>query len=572
MSVAPTSRIGGASKNQTAVEGAAQEDANGNADDQEGLGRKNTGVGVRKTAFKRSSAASPKAASTEPAGYDKILTPDALSTGLLFVLATTVVQRLVGMVRSVYFCDLMPEAEVGLFSLGFSSLMLLAPFAVLGIPGSFGRYVEYYRQRNALGAYLRRTIATSLCLGAGLSAVIMIFAPYAAVVLFNDASQTRLAWWTGASLFFVVAFNLLAELSTALRKTRRASWMQFVCSIAFAVIGLSLLWAFNGKAEAALIGYSAACAAACLVAWPLLRAVWRISDTPEEPLTHQRMWSKLAPYTAWFWGVNLLTNLFDILDRYLILWWSTEPAQVAQGLVGQLHSARVFPVLIVGLATMAAGILLPHLSHDWELGLRVRVSRHLRLAVKLASLVFTLVCSGVLVAAPLIFHLVWNGRYDRGLALLPVTCTMCVWQCLTIMVQQYLWCTERARLACAPLFVGLVMCVALNAYLIPRYGIEGAAVAAAAANLAALSTSIFFAHLLGLKIELRSVLFLLWPGVLLVGVWSSLLAAGIAAVGSAGMLYFFLRSQERWLLQREASAMLERLRRYGFAPSAVNEG
>ena len=177
------------------------------------------------------------------------------------------------------------------------------------------------------GDLLRRTICVSLGLGAALSLLFVLFAPVAAKVLFNDANQSGLALLTGASLFFVVTFNLLNELSTALRKNRRASWMQFVSSIAFAAVGLSLLWASGGLAEYALLGYAIACAAASLVAWPVIRAVWSMKDEPGARLSHRQMWGKLLPYTAWFWAFNLMTNVFDISDRYLILWWSKAPIE-----------------------------------------------------------------------------------------------------------------------------------------------------------------------------------------------------------------------------------------------------
>lgn len=505
--------------------------------------------------------------STPPGGELKseessILAPDALSTGLVFVLSATLLQRLVGMVRSVLFCDMMSEEEVGLFSLGFSSLVLLAPFAVLGIPGSFGRYVEYYRQRGNLGTYLRRTISVSLGLGAALSIFIMVFASLAARVLFNDANQTRLALLTGASLFFVVAFNLLNELSTALRKNRRASWMQFVSSIAFAACGLGFLWYSDGLAEYALLGYAVACAAASLVAWPVVRAVWSIQDEPISKFSNRQMWGKLLPYTAWFWAFNLLTNVFDISDRYLILWWSKASTEGAQALVGQLHSARVFPVIIVGLATMIGGMLLPHLCHDWEMGRREQVARQLRFAIKMVSLVFSFLCATVILAAPLIFHFVWRGRYDHGLSLLPITCAMCVWQCLMIMVQQYLWCTERARLACLPICGGLLVSVSLNAFVLPRYGIEGAAVSAALANFAALFAALVLAHWLGFRTNCRVVIFALWPGVLVLGLWHGVIPVLVASLGGAAMLTI-LECEEKSLLRDLVTAVRRRL---GWSP------
>ena len=40
--------------------------------------------------------------------------------------------------------------------MAYSFLLLAAPVVVLGLPGSFGRYLERFRQRGQLRTFLRR--------------------------------------------------------------------------------------------------------------------------------------------------------------------------------------------------------------------------------------------------------------------------------------------------------------------------------------------------------------------------------------------------------------------------------
>ena len=72
--------------------------------------------------------------------------PKALSCCL--VLAA--VQRIVGFGRGVLVCRWLSPDELGQWDMAFGFLTLAAPLTVLGLPGSFGRYVEYFRQRGQL--------------------------------------------------------------------------------------------------------------------------------------------------------------------------------------------------------------------------------------------------------------------------------------------------------------------------------------------------------------------------------------------------------------------------------------
>ena len=86
---------------------------------------------------------------------------DSLAASVLLVLAMTVIQRLLGFGRGILVCRWLNAEQLGTWDVTFGFLQLAAPLAVLGLPGSFGRYVEYYRQRGHLRTFLTRTAILS---------------------------------------------------------------------------------------------------------------------------------------------------------------------------------------------------------------------------------------------------------------------------------------------------------------------------------------------------------------------------------------------------------------------------
>src|SRR5690349_10543622 len=90
-----------------------------------------------------------------PAKSSPPLRHETLAQSVVALLVLAVLQRGIGFVRGVLVCRWLSPDELGQWDLAFSFLTLAAPLAVLGLPGSFGRYVEHFRQRGMLGTLVR---------------------------------------------------------------------------------------------------------------------------------------------------------------------------------------------------------------------------------------------------------------------------------------------------------------------------------------------------------------------------------------------------------------------------------
>lgn len=482
-----------------------------------------------------SSCAVEGAAATVPAAEEPLdeIRVHGLAESMLVMLVLMVVQRGVGFVRGILFCRWLPVEELGEWDLAYDFLLMAGPIAVLALPGCFGRYVEYYRQRGQLRTFLRRLALVCGLLALLAVGTVVVAAPWFAQLFFGDEKLVTLTFVWAGTLGIVVVYNFFTELFMALRQSRLTAMMQFVNGLTFAAVSLLLVMVWRPSAVMILLGFATACVVSTGLGLVWLRETWRALPAREEPLSAAGLWGKILPFVTWVWISNWLTNLFGLADRYMIIHYSGLPSDVALQQVGEYHASRVVPLLLVTVAFMLGGILTPYLSHDWEAGRHRQVSIRSNLAIKLSSLGLMLGGAGILLISGPLFVYAFENKYALGAAVLPMTLSYCCWFGLTTVVQAYLWCAERARQGSLALFAGLVVNVALNLVWLPLYGLWGAVLATVIGNFVALTLAYGFALLDRLEFDTGTLLLLAAPGAFSLGTWPTVAVVAAIAVAIA---------------------------------------
>ncbi len=494
------------------------------------------------------------AANSIPQANEHRLAPDTLAASVLVLLVVSVLQRSVGFGRGVLFCRWLSPDELGQWDMAYSFLLLASPLIVLGLPGSFGRYLERYRQRQQLRIFLRRTAAWTAAFTAAAIGIIALWTPSFSWLVFGRPDRKSLVMLMAGSLVAVILHHFLEALFAALRKFRIVSTMQFCQSICFAVISLSLLWWWRLSAESIIIGYGAACFISAVGALVVTgRSIAQVA-APGPDVAHREFWPPLVRFAIWIWFTNLLCNLFAVVDRYMLVHWSGLNTEEALTQVGYYHSSRLVPLLLISLADMLAGIVMPYLSHDWERGERRLVSERLNLVLKLTAVGMLAASVLILLGAPLLFQVAFEGRYNAGLSVLPWTLTYCVWYAILIVAQNYIWCAEKAKLGSLPLGIALAANVLLNLVLLPIWGLYGAVLATTLSTGLALGLLYWLNHREGMEFDSGLVWLSVAPIALGGGVWlgAAVLAAILVAApfsttlftaGERAMLGAYLRHQ-----------------------------
>lgn len=437
---------------------------------------------------------------THPTPTHQAFTPDSLATGISIMLLLTVGQRLIGFARQVLVCRYLAPEDLGRWNLSFSMIMLLAPLFVLGLPGTFGRYAEYYRHRGQIRRFFRKTLLATVLLTLLGGVSLLLTAQPSAWLIYSDASQTSLILLLVPTLISVIAFNSLVEVMSSLRQVRLVAFMRFGHALLFSLSSLAFIVFYQGATQALIASYAVASVLVCLAVLVPTTAVFRsMTDTP-----HTRelpLWSKLLPYAGWIWLADLLSNFFAAADRYMMIHLIHGGADQAAAVIGQYHSSRIVPQLFIAVAVLIGMAILPYLSHDWESGDRRKVSHDLQTALKGFAVLTTLGGLLVIFISPWLFGQVMGGKYAEGLAVLPMTLVYCTFFGLFCIAQNYLFCSEKGGYISIALGLGLVANVALNLAFVPLWGLLGGVIATLIANTLSLAGIYWFNHRLGMQLS-----------------------------------------------------------------------
>ena len=473
----------------------------------------------------------------------KGLRTDTLATSVVFLMALTCVLPVVAFVRDFLFAAWLTPNQLGRWGVAFSYITLASPLVLFGIPGSFGRYLDFYRERGQLRTFLRRTGLTCAMLSAVAIGAILYSTEWCSTLVFNSPVHTRLVVQMSFCLVGMIIYGYVVESLTAIRLFRIVSALHFVKGILFAALGLAMLVYWELSASSIILAHGLACLIASAIAmrW-LLPACWAETPTEVAPLPHRDLWRKLLPFALSIWVVNALANLFSLIDRYMIVHYGQMTSAEALTQVGYYQSSRMIPLLFISFAGMLGSLTLPHLTHDWEKGRREEVSRTLHLAIKVFGLALLAGGTALLVVAPLLYHVGLEGKYDGGLAVLPWTCIYCAWFSLGLLVELYLQCSEKTYLCVCAFLAGLVVNVALNLVLLPILGLQGAVLATAGATLVMLTIAFALSHRFGLAIDVRTWAVVLLMPALALGTWGALAVTVVVA---------FVVIETNWLLSED---------------------
>jgi O-antigen/teichoic acid export membrane protein len=408
---------------------------------------------------------------------------------------------------------------------------------------------------------LRRTTACTLLLAVLAVLAVAWGRTWLSDLVFGSASHREMMLLLAIGLGVVIVYNFLISLYTALRQVKLVSAIQFAGSVLFALVGVGLLLAWRTGPESVVIAFLAACLLASAV--PLL---WWGSIRPRPSpaaasLPNRSLWAKVLPFALSLWVTNWLSNLFSLADRFMIVHYGGLPPADALNMVGQYHTARIFPVLFVGVAELLAAVITPHLSSDWEAGRSARVSQRLGLILKGSGVGLVAASTLVLVVAPVLFNVVWQERYGDGLLVLPWALVCSVWTGLAVISCNYVWCAEKSRYVSLTLLAGLALNVAMNLFLLPCLGLLGAVLAAAAARLAALGLLWWFAWRLGMRVDRGLVIVAALPLLLCLGPWAAMIALVAVLLGLVPGAHCFNRWEKDRLADMARQAWLSLPRR-----------
>jgi len=484
---------------------------------------------------------------------------DTLADSLLVMAVVTIVQKAIGFGRSLLFCRWLTPAELGRWDMMYSFMLLACPLVVLGLPGTFGRYVEHFRLKGQLRIFLRRTALASIAFVSVAFVAMFLASDFVCWLIFGSTEDVAMIGPIAVGVVVITTFNYLCALFTSLRNIRITMLLLLISSFLFATVGATLIFAWQPTALAVLTAYALACGCAAIVGGFLIRNTWRSLAT-ESSTPPVMFWRKLLRFAAWVWVADLVFNLFAVADRYMIVHCGEFSPREAATMVGNLHSSQVLPLLLVSIAGMLDRMIMPHLSHDWETGQHERVSATIVLNIKLVGIVFVAFALSVILFAPWLFEYLLAGKYSLGQAVLPWAFVSAIWCSLALLAQLYLWCAEKVKRTSLVIFIGLLANIALNWWLIPLWGLAGAVAATAIGNGVLLTLFMAMNRHSGLRWDRGTAIVLALPLTLCLGVEISVAAMLLVAI-LVWRTDWVLSTSEKGVVARTLESYRNKLRR-----------
>jgi len=449
---------------------------------------------------------------------------DSLAGGMLLMLGLTLIQRALGFFRGIWFCRMLDDTSVGQWAMAFGFLILIAPVMMLGLSGAMPRFVQRYLQAGQLPAFIKRVVI-GVSIGGAVVFGAMAISPQAfGWLVFRSPSDNLLIASLAFAILTLFAFNFTLDLVSSLRQVRLNSIMQFIQGVGFTASSIVAL-AYGGGVVSLLVCFGVSTALGMLPGLWILRKGWRGLPVATVSFDSRSMWKSLIPYAIALWAINLLTNLFELADRYMILHYTAGGEAIAQAAVGQYHSGRLVPTLIGNMALMYAGVLMPYLAADWEAGRRRESVNMLRRTLMIATILFTAGAAITLMFAPWIFRALLQGRYGEGLRLMPHAFVICIWGALISLGQLHVWLNERGKWIGYVLATGIVVNLFLNYLWLPAFGLEGAVWATVVSTGVVLMGAWGILSRLDFSIDSQIYAISLLPLTLFLAPWSSVVAS-----------------------------------------------
>ncbi len=477
---------------------------------------------------------------TVPLSNAQPLQTDSLAKGIGVLAIANIIQRAIGFIRNLAFCYFLHQSDIGLWALASSFLVLAPPLSVLGIPGCFGRYVESFRRVEQLRSFLRRSLAIAAVGVMVLTTSLLVFPTHSSLLVFGTTVPYSAMIILTCSLLSVVAFNTLLELLNGLRQPSAVSAMQLTSSISFSLLCIPVL-IIRPQWQYLVATYAISMTIGLLPG--LVRLSRRCGPALSDAvaLSKGSMLFRITPFAIAVWSSDLLTNLFDVVDRYMILYLATDDVLANQILVGQFHTARILPVLFLSLAMMLAGMILPYWTSEWEVGNKQKVFRMLFTTIKLSLFSFWGGSVVILLLTPILFETFLDGRYAISQQALPFAMTHCIIAAAAMMLGVFLRCIEANRWAVGVLAVGLLVNVLANWVAVPYLGVIGAMIATLSSTALIVGMYLLLLHFKFAIADRGTVIMLFLPLTLLLG--------PVAAVASFVASVFIL-GRTNWIIDR----------------------
>ncbi len=387
--------------------------------------------------------------------------------------AGTILTAAAGYLFKIYLARRLGAEALGLYALGMSIVGFMGLFNAVGLPTAAARFVAEYSTRGELarlGGFLRGALALLSVGNLLLGAVVLVAGPWVAVHFYHAPALRSYCWAFALIMLFGVLTTFLAQVMAGYRDVaRRTVITHFIgtpVNIVAAVLLISLGFGLGGYLVAQV-------ASAMLVLGLLAVSVWRM--TPAEARSAGTLCGvegKVVAFSAAAFGLAAIDFALSQTDK-IVLGCYLAPKEVG------IYAVAMALVGFVPIALQSVNqIFSPMIAELHAGGNRILLQRlYATLTKWIVILTIPLALTIAVFARPLME--VFGSGFRPGAAVLVIGTAGQLINCAVGSVGFLLMMSghqvEMIKIQAA----NAVMLIGLSLFLVPRWGMTGAAMASA---------------------------------------------------------------------------------------------
>jgi O-antigen/teichoic acid export membrane protein len=389
----------------------------------------------------------------------------------------TVFTAATGYLFKVYLARVLGAEALGIYALGMTIVGFLGVFNALGLPNSAVRFVAAYSATgrfDLLRGFLARSISLLLIFNVLLGGVMLLVGPWVSVHIYHTPALSRYLGLFALIMIFGALTGFLGQVLTGYKDVaRRTVITNFVGSPLTMIFTLVLV-----GAGLRLWGYIFAQAASAFIVIMLLAvAVWKLTPRPARAISDglASIEKEVISFSAVVFAMDSLGFLISQADKILIGFY-LEARQL-----GIYAMAAALVTFVPAILQAVNQIFSPTIADLHARGQRELLGRLFQTLTKwILGLTLPLGCFIIIFSRQLMS--IFGAEFESGWAILVIGTVGQLINCGVGSVGYLLLMSgQQHRLIRIQAVMAVVM-MGLSLFLIPKFGVTGAALSAAVTN------------------------------------------------------------------------------------------
>lgn len=360
---------------------------------------------------------------------------------------------------------------LGRYHLGLIIIQILSIVSIMGFDRSFVRFIPVFNldDKGKTKKLLKNNISVALLLSTGLGVLLFFFSPFLAAKLFHSSDMGQVLRIFSFFLPIATVFNLgLASLRGFKRADLRSYVENFVVPITFVILLIAVLLAHGKVSEVIIVRIISQLMGVGCIIYFLLRNFSAVFESQERPF-------ELRGYLSYSFPFLIISLLYFAMTKIniLMLGYFLKADQV--GIYAVL--VNIAGVSVFGLQAVNT-IFAPHISELYENSDFENLERLLKILTKWIFY-FSLFIFALILIFKIELLKIYGTSFTAGSRALVVLALGQLVNGFAGSTGAILLMTGRQKWEVLNSICVLFLNIVINLILIPRFGIEGAAIASA---------------------------------------------------------------------------------------------